>query len=80
MKIEIEVRAFGKQEVQGTAEAFKSTELMRVHELPGDTTLAQVQAILAALFHEVESGYANPEQCWLKSRFAQRKKMAKLDF
>lgn len=62
MKIEIEVRAFGKDEVQGTVDAYKSTELVRVHELSKDTTLAQVESLLTALFDEVESGYANPEQ------------------
>lgn len=63
MKLEIEVRAFGKDEVQGTVDAYKSTELVRVHELSKDTTLAQVESLFATLFDEVESGYTNPEQC-----------------
>ncbi|CAM4287909.1 hypothetical protein [Paenibacillus tarimensis] len=63
MKIEFEVRAFGKVEVDGTEDAYNSTELMRVHNLPKDTTLAEMESILAALFNEAEGGYAHPEQC-----------------
>jgi hypothetical protein len=63
VKIEIEVKAFGKEEVQGTEDAYKSTEIVRIHKLPKDTTLAQLESLLTTLFDEVESGYSNPEQC-----------------
>jgi len=64
MKIEIEVRALGKANVQGSVvDAFNSTELVRVHHLPKAITLAEIEQLLANLFDEVESGYANPEQC-----------------
>ncbi|MFS0883567.1 hypothetical protein [Metabacillus niabensis] len=63
MKIEIEVKAFGKDEVQGTLVAYKSNELMRVHNLSDKTTIAEVETLLEALFEEVERGFINPEQC-----------------
>ncbi|MFC0524957.1 hypothetical protein ACFFGV_15365 [Pontibacillus salicampi] len=43
MKIEIEVKAFGEVEVQGTAGAHKGVELIHVHELYKDTTLGEVE-------------------------------------
>ena len=73
MKIEIEVRAFGEVEVQGTEDAYKGIELMRVHKLSKDTTLGEVETLLSSLFQEVENGYKNPEQCLVKSRFEQKK-------
>lgn len=63
LKIEIEVRAFGEVEVQGTEDAYKSVELMRVHNLSKDTTLGEVEKLLSTLFQEVENDYKNPEQC-----------------
>jgi len=63
MKLEIEVSAFGEEKVQDTVDAYKKTELMRVHKLSKDTTLAEVESLLSKLFEEVESGYTNPEQC-----------------
>ncbi|WP_426448203.1 hypothetical protein ACP26L_27495 [Paenibacillus sp. S-38] len=63
MKIEIEVKAYGKVEVQGTEDAFKSTELVRVLKLPKETTLGELESLLTKLFEEVESEYANPELC-----------------
>ncbi|MGG3308312.1 MULTISPECIES: hypothetical protein [Paenibacillus] len=39
MKIEVEVNAFGKDEVQGTIDSFKKSEIVRVYELSKDTTL-----------------------------------------
>ena len=63
MKIEIEVRAFGEVEVQGTEDAYKGIELMRVHKLSKDTTLGEVETLLSSLFQEIENGYKNPEQC-----------------
>lgn len=63
MKIEIEVRAFGEVEVQGTEDAYKGVELMRVHKLSKDTTLGEVETLLSTLFGEVENGYNNPKQC-----------------
>lgn len=63
MKLEIEVKAFGKDNVEGTLDAYKSNELMRVHKLSEKTTIAEVESLLEALFKEVESGFINPEQC-----------------
>ena len=63
MKIEIEVKAFGKVEVQGTEDAYQSTEIARVFELPKETTLGELESLLTKLFGEVENGYSNPEQC-----------------
>ncbi|MCP3033044.1 hypothetical protein LF817_17100 [Halobacillus sp. A1] len=62
MKIEIEVRAFGEVEAQGTSGAHKGVELMHVHNLSKDTTLGEVETLLSTLFEEVESGYKNPQQ------------------
>ncbi len=63
MKIEIEVKAFGEVKVQGTEDAYKGVELMRVHKLSKDTTLGEVESLLSTLFGEVENGYKNPKQC-----------------
>jgi hypothetical protein len=63
MKIEFEVRAFGKVDVPGMEDAYNSTESIRMRNLPKNTTLAEIESMLAELFDEVESGYANPEQC-----------------
>lgn len=80
MKIEIEVRAFGKDEVQETVDAYKSTELMRVHKLSKDTTLAQVESLLTTLLDEVESGYTNPEQCLGKITIRAKKENGEIVF
>ena len=77
MKIEIEVRAFGEVEVQGTEDAYKGIELMRVHKLSKDTTLGEVETLLSSLFQEVENGYKNPEQCLGKVTIGQKRKMVK---
>ena len=63
MKLEIEVKAFGEIEVQGTEDAFKGVELMSIHKLSKDTTLGELEVLLSTLFEEVETGYKNPEQC-----------------
>ncbi|WP_145018811.1 hypothetical protein [Paenibacillus sp. Y412MC10] len=63
MKVEIEVRAFGKVEVQGTEDAYQSTEIARVFKLPKETTLGELESLLTKLFGEVENGYSNPKQC-----------------
>lgn len=63
MKIEMEVKAFGKVEVQGAKDAFKGVELMSVHKLSKDTTLGELETLLSTLFEEVENEYKNPEQC-----------------
>lgn len=59
MKIEIEVKAFG--EVDGNGDVYKGTELIRLHNLPKDTTLGEIEALLSKQFQEVEEGYKNPE-------------------
>lgn len=63
MKIEMEVRAFGKVEVQGTEDAYQSTEIARVFILPKETTLGELESLLTKLFGEVENGHSNPKQC-----------------
>lgn len=63
MKIEFEIKAFGKVEVQGAEDAFNSSEIVRVKRCSKDTTLADLELMLAELFDEVERGYANPEKC-----------------
>lgn len=63
MKIEIEVRAFGKVEVQGTEDAYQSMEIARAFELPKETTLGELETLLINIFGEVKNGYTDPEQC-----------------
>lgn len=63
MKLEFEVKAFGKVEVQGTEDAFQSKEIARVLTLPKETTLGELEALLTKLFVEIEDGYSQPEQC-----------------
>ncbi|AEI42746.1 hypothetical protein [Paenibacillus mucilaginosus] len=62
MKIELEMRAFGKVEVQGTEDAYQSTEFARVYKLPKETTIGELESLLTKLFDEVENGYSNPQQ------------------
>lgn len=62
LKIEFEVKAFGKVEVPGTEDAFQSAEIARVIDLPKETTLAELESVLSRLFSEVENGYGDPEQ------------------
>jgi len=69
LKIEIEVRAFGGNDVHGTEDAYKAIELMRVHKLSKDTTLG-----------EVENGYNNPEQCVGKITIRAKRKITELYF
>ena len=80
MKLEIEVRAFGEDKVQGTVDAYKNNELMRVHKLSKDTTLAEVESLLSKLFEEVESGYTNPEQCLGKITIRAKKENGEIVF
>lgn len=80
MKIEIEVRAFGEDKVQGTVDAYKNTELMRVHKLSKDTTLAEVESLLTKLFEEVERDYTNPEQCLGKITIRAKKENGEVIF
>lgn len=63
LNIEIEVKAFGKVEVQYAEDAYKGVELMQLHKLSKDTTLGEVEALLLSMFKEVESGYKSAEQC-----------------
>ena len=60
MKIEIEVKAFG--EVDDNGDVYKGTELIRLYNLPKDTTLGEIETLLSKQFQEVEEGYKNPEQ------------------
>lgn len=80
MKVEIEVKAFGKENVEGTTDAFKSTELSRVYYLSKDTTLAEVLTLLSGAFDEVESNYANPEQCLGKIVIRAKKENGEIHF
>lgn len=80
MKVEFEVSAFGKEDVQGTEDAYKSTEFVRVINLPKETTLAEVESILATLFDEIENDYANPEQCIGKITIRARKDHGEIHF
>ncbi len=80
MKLEIEVRAFGEDKVQGTVDAYKNIELMRVHKLSKNTTLAEVESLLSKLFEEVESAYTNPEQCLGKITIRAKKENGEIVF
>lgn len=80
MKVEIEVRAFGEDDVAGTVDAYKSSELIRVHQLTKDTTLGDIQSLMAKLFEEVESGYTNPEQCLGKITIRVKKENGEIEF
>ena len=62
MKIEFEVKAFGEVEVQGTEDAYKAVEVVRVNQLSKETTLGEIEALLSKLFEEVEKDYNNPKQ------------------
>lgn len=48
MKIEIEVKAFG--EVDGNGDVYKSTELMKLHNLSENTTLGEIETLLSKQF------------------------------
>ena len=63
MKLEIEARAFGGVQVEGTEDAYTSVEFVRVHKLSKDTTLGEVESLLSSQFQEVEKSYENPEHC-----------------
>ena len=80
MKVEIEVRAFGEDNVQGTVDAYRNNELIRVHNLTTDTTLGDIHTLMAKLIEEVESGYANPEQCLGKITIRVKKENGKIEF
>ncbi|GKV70513.1 hypothetical protein NCCP2716_30110 [Sporosarcina sp. NCCP-2716] len=80
MKVEIEVRAFGEEDVAGTVNAYKSSEFIRVHELSEDKTLRDIQSLMAKLFKEVESGYATPEQCLGKITIRMKKENEEIEF
>ena len=80
MKLEIEVSAFGEEKVQGTVDAYKKTDLMRVHEISKDSTLSEVESLLSKLFEEVELGYTNPEQCLGKITIRAKKENGEIVF
>lgn len=80
MKVELEVRAFGEDKVQGTIDAYRSNEVIRVHNLTTDTTLGDIQTLLTNLFEEVESGYTNPEQCLGKITIRVKKENGEIEF
>jgi len=63
MKVEIEVKAFGQEDVQETTDAFKAVEIARTHDLSKETTLGEVEKLMASLVKEIEKQYPNPEQC-----------------
>lgn len=63
MKVEFEVKAFGKEELNNAIDAFRSTELARTHQLSKETTLGELEQLISELFGEVEQNIASPEQC-----------------
>lgn len=76
MKIEIEVKAFG--EVDGNGDVYKSTELMKLHNLSENTTLGEIETLLSKQFQEVEEGYKNPEQFFGKVTIRVKKEDGKI--
>lgn len=80
MKVEIEVKAFGEVEVQGTEDAYKGVELMRVQNLSKDTTLGEVETILSKLFQEVGNSYNSPEQCLGKITIRAKMKNGEIEY
>lgn len=62
MKVEFEVKAFGSVEAEGAEEAYKSTELVRVKNVTKETTLAELESILAKIVEESERDFKQPEQ------------------
>ena len=76
MKIEIEVKAFG--EVDGNEDVYKSSELIRLHNLSKDTTLGEIETLLSKQFQEVEEGYKNPERFFGKVTIRVKKEDGKI--
>lgn len=76
MKIEIEVKAFG--EVDGNGDVYKSTELMKLHNLSENTTLGEIETLLSKQFQEVEEGYKNPEHFFGKVTIRVKKEDEKI--
>lgn len=70
----LKINCIGEVEFHGTEDAYKGIELIRVHKLSKNTTLAEVENLLSMLFHKGEKGYKNPKQCvgkitiWSKKR------------
>lgn len=80
MKVEFDVKAFGQEEVEGTVDGFRSAELIRVHELSKETTLAQLELLLEDIIAEVEQGYASPDNCHAKITIRVKKENGELKF
>ncbi|MFJ7407035.1 MULTISPECIES: hypothetical protein [unclassified Lysinibacillus] len=59
----LKINCIGEVEVHGTEDAYKGIELIRVHKLSKDTTLAEVENLFSTQFHEGKKGYKNPKQC-----------------
>lgn len=59
----LKINCIGEVGVHGTEDAYKGIELIRVHKLSKDTTLAKVENLFSMLFHKGEKGYKNPKQC-----------------
>ncbi|MBB3126874.1 hypothetical protein FHS19_001528 [Paenibacillus rhizosphaerae] len=80
MKIEIEVKAFGKENIEGTIDAFKSTELTRAYYLSEDKTLAEVITLLNKAFEEAESNGEESEHCLGKIVIRAKKEKGEIHF
>jgi len=63
VKVEFEVKAFGREEAKNAIDAFRSTEVARTYQLPEETTLAELEQLINELYIEVEQEIADPEQC-----------------
>ena len=59
----LKINCIGEVEVHGIEDAYKGIELIRVHKLSKNTTLAEVENLFSMLFHKGEKGYKNPTQC-----------------
>jgi|GEM_PF-2811397 len=53
MKVDFEVKAFGKEEANNAIDAFRSTELARTHQLSKETTLGELEQLISALFSDI---------------------------
>ncbi|PGK52003.1 hypothetical protein CN918_29890 [Priestia megaterium] len=67
MKVEIEVKAFGEEQVVGASDGYKGMEISRTHDLPKETTVEEVRELANSLVEEVKKIYPNPEQIVAKA-------------
>jgi len=66
IKVEIEVKAFGGETIEGFEDSYRSCEVARTRYLPKETTLEQLEQLVMELIKEVKADYDNLEQLLAK--------------